>query len=216
MKRAIIAVAATILFSTQVLAQEEFLSLETFLEEPHVQCNTKCCGSLKGRPAQTYSYYQNTGHFVGGSGAYRIDTRGYSGAGSGLMNPAKQCVKNTGPLPAARYKLGYCKDTMHTPAKTRPCSFYLEPQEPSKMCGRSAFFVHGCGCCGTGDTTTPPVAGCSAGCVVINQAQREKLRVGDTVNVYQYEGKALTMDYPEDYIEEAAFESTEDNFDDEE
>ena len=71
------------------------------------------------------------------------------------------------------------------------------------MCGRSAFFVHGCQCCTSGDTTTPPTGGCSAGCVVINQVQRQKLRVGDTVNVYQYEGKALTeMDMLADHFDE--------------
>ena len=137
----------------------------------------------------TYTYYQNTGHFIGGSGSWHIDTHGYSGQGAGYMNPAKQCVVNTGPLPAARYKLGYCQNTMHSPAVTRPCSFVLEPQEPSKMCGRSAFFVHGCECCTAGDLTQPPTGGCSAGCVIISFENRQKLRVGDTVNVVSYEPK---------------------------
>ena len=29
----------------------------------------------------TYTYYQKTGRFVGGSGEFRIDTHGYSGQG---------------------------------------------------------------------------------------------------------------------------------------
>jgi hypothetical protein len=57
---------------------------------------------------------------------------------------------------------------MHDPPKTRPCSFYLDPFPSNKMCGRNAFFVHGCDCCNSGDTTSPPAAGCSAGCIVIN------------------------------------------------
>ena len=137
----------------------------------------------------TYTYYQNTGHFIGGSGEWAVDTHGYSGTGEGYMNPKMQCVISTGPLPAAKYKLGYCKNTMHDPPVTRPCSFYLDPQEPEKMCGRSAFFVHGCQCCTAGDLSQPPVGGCSEGCVVIDFNHRQKLRVGDIVIVHQYEGQ---------------------------
>ena len=50
-------------------------------------------------------------------------------------------------------------------------------------CGRSDFLIHGCGCCSPGDTTVPPVAGCSAGCVVINVENRMKLRANDTLIV---------------------------------
>ena len=106
------------------------------------------------------------------------------------MNPAKQCVVNTGPLPAAKYRLGYCKNTMHDPPVTKPCAFYLDPQEPSKMCGRGSFFIHGCQCCTAGDTSNPPVRGCSAGCVILSVQNRQKLRVGDTLQVIQYEPKA--------------------------
>jgi hypothetical protein len=74
----------------------------------------------------TYRYYQNTGKFIGGSGDYFINTTGYSGAGEGKMNPDHQCVTN-GPLPAAKYRLAYCKNVMHI-TTTRPCSFYLAPQ----------------------------------------------------------------------------------------
>lgn len=55
------------------------------------------------------------------------------------------------------------------------------------MCGRSAFFIHGCACCTPGDDTTPPTAGCSAGCIVMSYANRRKLRVGDTLIVEHYE-----------------------------
>jgi hypothetical protein len=34
-----------------------------------------------------YTYYQRTGRLVGGSGDYRIDTKGYSGQGKGYLNP---------------------------------------------------------------------------------------------------------------------------------
>lgn len=51
----------------------------------------------------TYYYYQNTGRFRGGSGAYEINVLGYSGQGAGYLNPDYQCVKNVGPLPASVY-----------------------------------------------------------------------------------------------------------------
>jgi len=137
----------------------------------------------------TFTFYINTGRLVGGSGEFHIDTRGYSGAGSLANNPAATCQKGKGPLPAATYKIGFCKDTMHTPAVTRPCSFYLEPQGNSQMCGRGEFFIHGCQCCTAGDHSVPPVRGCSAGCVVIQYEQRIKLRVGDTINVVKFEGR---------------------------
>lgn len=165
---------------------EKIFSLSSHLMKSKTNnqsCTESCCGSLPSRGPQTYHYYQKQARFVGGSGSYAINTTCYSGSGSGLNNPDKQCVSNVGPLPATTYKLGYCKNTMHDPPVQRPCAFYLEPQKPSEMCGRSAFFIHGCACCTTGDDTTPPTAGCSAGCIVMNYANRRKLRVGDTIIV---------------------------------
>mgnify|MGYP000995094248 FL=1 len=155
----------------------------------NTSCTTSCCASLPSRGAMTYHYYQNTGRFRGGSGAYEVNTHAYSGQGEGYNNPAKQCVVNTGPLPATTYKLDYCVNVMHETTQ-RPCAFYLAPQKPAEMCGRSAFFIHGCACCTTGDDTNPPTAGCSAGCVVLSYANRRKLRVGDTLIVEHFEPKA--------------------------
>lgn len=93
-------------------------------------CTSDCCKSLPKRSAMTYTFYQDTGRFKGGLGQWAIDTKAYSGAGSGYLNPSKQCVKNVGPLPATTYKLAYCVNIMHQ-TKKRPCSFYLEPQKPS-------------------------------------------------------------------------------------
>ncbi len=87
-------------------------------------CTSSCCASLPSRAAMTYHYYQNTGRFKGGSGSYVVDTHGYSGQGDGYNNPAKQCVVNTGPLPATTYKLAECVNVMHSTV-SRPCAFYL-------------------------------------------------------------------------------------------
>ena len=152
----------------------------------NTSCTTDCCKSLPSRTHMTYYFYQNTGRFRGGSGDWAINTKTYSGQGAGYLNPDKQCVPNVGPLPATTYKLGYCVNVMHSTVQ-RPCSFYLEPQKPSEMCGRDAFFVHGCQCCTPQDDTHPPAAGCSAGCIVMDYADRRKLRVGDTLIVQHYE-----------------------------
>ena len=63
------------------------------------------------------------------------------------------------------------------------------------MCGRCCFVVHGCDCCNIGDTLEPPTGGCSTGCIVVNMANRLKLRVGDSVTVVQYEHKSF-YDFP--------------------
>ena len=161
----------------------------------NTSCTTDCCKSLPSRSPMTYYFYQNTGRFHGGSGEYAVNTKTYSGQGKGYLNPDYQCVSNTGPLPASTYKLGYCVNYMHQTVE-RPCAFYLEPQKPADMCGRSAFFVHGCQCCTPQDDTQPPAAGCSAGCIVMNYANRKKLRVGDTLIVQHYEPKGMFDDVP--------------------
>ena len=145
-----------------------------------------CCSTLKSRPQQTYTYYQNTGRLVGGSGEWKIDTHGYSGSTKGRNKPSMQCIKNTGPAPAGKYKLGGCTDIMHGD-KPRPCSFHMNPLDNSKMCGRSAIMLHGCSCGTKGDNTQPPTAGCSAGCVIINIDNRKKLRNGDIITVVSNE-----------------------------
>ena len=92
------AIFTAVLLTTTALAceleAESPAPLTTFedhlLEQsPHVQCLTQCCETLKSRTAQHYTYYQNTGHFVGGSGNWAINTHAYSGQGEGYMNPAK-------------------------------------------------------------------------------------------------------------------------------
>ncbi len=123
MKSAIL--SAAVLVSSVISSSSQFLEMTPAHHKS--ACLTECCQTLTSRPAQTYTYYQNTGHFIGGSGEWHVNTYGYSGQGSGYMNPKEQCVSNTGPLPADKYKLSYCKNTMHDPPVTRPCAFYLEP-----------------------------------------------------------------------------------------
>jgi hypothetical protein len=147
---------------------------------------------LSDRPPLVYTYYQRTGRFIGGTGEFKIDTKGYSGQGKGYLNPDEQCTPSIGPVPASTYKLSYCKNKMHE-TTDRPCSFYLDPQRPEEVCGRSDFFIHGCQCCTSGDDSEPPAAGCSAGCVIINYESRRKLRIGDSIIVKHEE--TIEMEY---------------------
>ncbi len=93
-------------------------------------CELDCCRTLDDRMPMTYTFYQDSGRFVGGSGKYHIETMTYSGHDEGYLNPDKQCAPgDIGPLPASIYKLAYCKNVMHETTQ-RPCSFYLDPQRP--------------------------------------------------------------------------------------
>lgn len=152
-----------------------------------------CCSTLVERPTMTYTYYQNSGRFVGGTGDYAIETVGYAGNNTdtvqGRNNPEAQCVPNIGPAPANVYILAKCSDTMHKGTVITPCAFPMTPQDESLMCGRFAFWIHGCGSCdGTNcDYTEPPCGTCSQGCIVIPKTERVKLRTGDIVKVMNYD-----------------------------
>ncbi len=145
-----------------------------------------CCSKLTEREQMTYTYYQNTGRFIGGEGEWKVDTIGYSGKGDGRNNPKSQCIKNIGPAPATQYTLGECTGKMKR-TKIRPCSFPMIPVNEQEMCGRNAIFIHGCKCCDENppecDETEPPCGDCSQGCIILNRQTRMKLREGDIINV---------------------------------
>jgi len=48
------------------------------VDQSNATCKV-CCSTLKDRPSMNYTFYINTGHFIGGSGEWAIDTYGYSG-----------------------------------------------------------------------------------------------------------------------------------------
>ena len=52
-----------------------------------IKCYTHCCHTLSSRTKQTYTFYQNTGHFNRGWGEWTIETYGYSSEGDGYLNP---------------------------------------------------------------------------------------------------------------------------------
>ena len=63
------------------------ISAEVLSENSSVVCDTECCSTLDSRPNQTYTFYQNTGHFIGGSEEWAVNTYGYSGTDEGYLNP---------------------------------------------------------------------------------------------------------------------------------
>ncbi len=65
----------------------------------------------------------------------------------------------------------------------------MVPDNSAEMCGRTEIFIHGCRCCESNnyDHSEPPIAGCSAGCVIMNEENRKKLKVGDKITVVHYE-----------------------------
>ncbi|KRX05891.1 hypothetical protein PPERSA_03828 [Pseudocohnilembus persalinus] len=153
----------------------------------------QCCELLSDREPETYTFYQDSGRFVGGSkenDSY-IETYGYSGNEEGRNNPDDQCIRNFGVLPAGPYVMDECVNYMHNPPVLRPCSFPLVPQNESLMCGRDEMVVHGCQTTSIGDFTVPPAAGCSLGCVIINFQNRIKLRTGDTLNVEHFDPEGI-------------------------
>jgi hypothetical protein len=45
--------------------------------------------SLPDRPPMTYTFFQKTGKFIGGSGEYRIESYAYSGLGKYVNDPTQ-------------------------------------------------------------------------------------------------------------------------------
>lgn len=52
-------------------------------------CELDCCRAQPDRLPMKFTFYQDTGRLVGGSGDYHIETYGYSGHDEGYLNPDK-------------------------------------------------------------------------------------------------------------------------------
>ena len=81
----ILAQALTFPFTAEAITEKFVSFVDLVLQKSNNlgndSCTKSCCASLPSRSAMTYHYYQNSGRFRGGSGAYAIDTHGYSGQG---------------------------------------------------------------------------------------------------------------------------------------
>jgi hypothetical protein len=63
----------------------------------------------------------------------------YAGQGDGLNNPDFEAVHDVGPLPEGKYKMTALINSPHT----GPNTIILEPEDITKMYGRSGFRIHG-------------------------------------------------------------------------
>lgn len=87
---------------------------------------------------------------------------GYAGSGDGKNNPAKQDVKNVGPLPRAKYSMVAIGNT----SKGAYC-FRLIPEQTARMFGRSGFMIHA-------DSIKDPGTA-SEGCIVLPAKVRKSI-----------------------------------------
>lgn len=83
-----------------------------------------------------WTYSQSTGNLSIGD---ELTGKGYSGNGEGFNNPAKQDVRQVGPIPQGKYIIGPAvNDPVHGPTVMR-----LKPYPENAMFKRSGFLMHG-------------------------------------------------------------------------
>lgn len=91
-------------------------------------------------------------------------SRGYSGNGRGLNNPAMQAATGVGPIPRGMWRMIAMTPTG---ASTGPYTIVLEAEPGTNTCGRSAFRVHG--------DNAKLDHSASHGCIILPRAIRERM-----------------------------------------
>jgi hypothetical protein len=84
-----------------------------------------------------WTYVQRTGELWHGD---IVIGRGYSGAGEGKNNPAKEAVHDVGPIPCGKWEI--CGPPYDT-TKHGPYVLRLEPEPGTITFGRTGFLMHG-------------------------------------------------------------------------
>lgn len=92
-------------------------------------------------------------------GTFKFDAL-YAGAVGYYNDPSQQCVKNKGPLPAGKYKIG--NPFQHTTAGSYVLR--LTADSSNNMCGRDGFLIHG-------DSKKNPGTA-SSGCIITSISDR--------------------------------------------
>lgn len=106
-------------------------------------------------------YEQKTGKMTTDIGS--LIGFGYAGHGEGKNNPEKENVKNIGPLPKGKYKIGEPYNSSNTGNFTLP----LTPFPENEMFGRTDFKIHG-------DSIDQPGTA-SHGCIIMSKSIREEI-----------------------------------------
>lgn len=102
-------------------------------------------------------YSQSSGELTR---AGELVATGYSGAGIGRNNPAEQAVRNVGPIPRGRYRIG---PEFVAPIQG-PCAMRLSPEGHDAL-GRCGFLIHG-------DNAAHDA---STGCIILPPEAREQI-----------------------------------------
>src|SRR5687768_5356826 len=114
-------------------------------------------------------YSQTTGQILNAKGG--LQGTGYAGRGPSKNKPADKCVVDQGPLPRNTYTIG--------PAVVHPrlgaVAMPLIPDDMTKMCGRSAFYIHG-------DSSSHP-GEASDGCIIMNRSIRNAISASTDRNL---------------------------------
>jgi hypothetical protein len=114
-----------------------------------------------------WTYEQNSGRL---SKDGILLATGYSGAGDGKNNPAKQNLHNIGPIPQGLWEI--CGPPIDTPAHG-PYVLRLEPAPDTVTYGRTGFLMHG-------DSIEHPGTA-SEGCIILDRVTRTRVyQSGDT------------------------------------
>lgn len=86
-------------------------------------------------PGMAWIYCQSTGELLRDGS---IIATGYSGFGAGRNNPSQEAVRNVGPIPRGRYRIG---PEFDAPVQG-PCCMCLAPDGHDAL-GRDGFMIHG-------------------------------------------------------------------------
>lgn len=117
----------------------------------------------------TATYDQVTGLFTiwapidGGNERAIYEAQGYSGRGACKNNPDCEHIRNEGPLPFGRYRIGIPFDHR----RVGPLAFRLDRVDDGPTFGRSGFLIHG-------DNRANP-GQASSGCIILSRPARDAI-----------------------------------------
>jgi len=119
----------------------------------------------------TWRYNQRTGLLTHNG---LVIATGYSGSNSGYNNPQMENVRNVGPIPRGRYRIGTPQNTMTHGQH----AMYLTPDGHNAH-GRNSFMIHG-------ERRTGPAGNASTGCIILGPDIRRQISgSGDHVLVVE-------------------------------
>jgi len=114
----------------------------------------------KRRVIMPWQYSQRTGQLTQNG---RVVGSGYSGAPAGRNNPQMQQIRNIGPIPQGRYRIGTARNT----DEHGPHVMDLTPIGHNAF-GRTEFLIHG-------ERRNGPPGSASQGCIILGPVIRQQI-----------------------------------------